>query len=102
MIHLSATKSHRLIENGEGIPHSSIRLSGYHVQTFIRYADILLRSYIPEVPDYIRNTYAVEIISLTTRQDSRYNLMFLSGTKYENGVGRRLFQSLEEGIESLL
>ena len=72
------------------------------MQGLIVDVNVLLRRYLPEIHHDIRNADAVEIVSLATGENGRKNLVLLRGRKNEYGVGRRLLQCLEEGVEGRL
>ena len=99
VFHVIAAEGHRLVENRERIPHCPVRLPGNYMQGLIVNVDILLRCYSPEILHDIRDAYAVEIISLAAGEDSREYLVLLRGRQDEDGMGRRLFQRLQERIE---
>ena len=62
--------------------------------------DIFLRCDRLEVPYYVGDADAVEVEGLATRKDRRKDLMLFSRCKYEYCVCRRLFECLQEGVES--
>lgn len=95
-----AAECHALVEKSQCIAHRSVRLAGYHVQRFVIYLDILLGCNALQIAYYVRNADTIEVVGLAPRQDSRENLVFLRSTEDEDGMCRRFFKGLEEGIES--
>ena len=53
----------------------------------------------PEIPNHVGNRDTVEIVCLAAGKNSRENLVLFGSGEDENRVGRRLFKSLQEGIE---
>ena len=102
VFHVIAAEGHGLVENRERIPHRPVRLPGDYMQGLIVDVNVLLRRYLPEILHDIRNADAVEIVSLAAGENGRENLVLLRGRKNEYGVGRRLLQCLEEGVEGRL
>ena len=45
------------------------------------------------------HTHALEVVNLASAHDGGQNLMLLSGGENEDGMLRRFFQCLQEGIE---
>ena len=102
IFHIRSAKCHRLVENGQSIPHGSVCLVGDDVKGFVVDADALLACHHPEVPDYVLHRNPVEVVGLAAGEYGRENLVLLGGCKYKYGVCRRLLEGFEEGVEGLL
>ena len=102
IFHIRSAKCHRLVENGQSIPHCSVCLVGDDVQGFVVdiYA-LFSRNHTQVLHDVIHRN-PVEVVGLAAGEYGRENLVLLGGCKYENGVCRRLLEGFEEGIEGLL
>ncbi len=101
IFHVSAAEGHRLVENGEGVPHSAVRLVGDDVERLVVDVDSLFPGHHPEVLHNVVHPDAVEIVGLATGEDGRKNLVLLGGRKDENRVCRRLLKGFKEGVEGL-
>ena len=102
VIHLRSAESHRLVEDSQGVTHGAVGLEGNHMEGLVVDGDIFLGGDVLQVPDYVRNADAAEVVGLAAAQDGWQNLMLLCGGKDENGVCRRFLQSLKEGVEGRL
>ena len=49
---------------------------------------------------YLFDAHALEVVGLASRENGRQDLVLLCRGEDEYGVGGRLFESLEEGVES--
>ena len=99
VVECRATERYRLVEHREGIAHTAIGLLGNEVERLLVSLHTLLLGDVLEVLYAILDTDAVEVIDLTTRQDGGDDLVFLGRCKDEDGMLRRLFEGLEEGVE---
>ena len=97
-----AAERDRLVKYGQRVTHGPVSLVGDDVHGLIVDGNPLLAGYIPEIPDYVRDAYPIEVVGLAAAQDSRDNLVLLRGGQDENRVGRRFFKCLQEGVEGRL
>ena len=102
IFHICSAECYGLVKDCEGITHRSVRLIGYHMKRLVINRDVLVLSNHPKVPHNVLYRDSVEVIGLTTRQDSRKNLVFLSRSKNEDCMCRRFLKGLQEGIERCL
>ena len=100
ILHIGTAERNRLVEDRKGITHRSVSLVSDHMKRLIVNGHTLAGSHHTEVLHDIVDSDPVEIISLTTRQDGRKDLMFLSRSQDEDRMCRRFLESLEEGVES--
>ena len=99
---IGAAEGHSLVENGQSVTHCSVSLLGDDVQRLVVDGDVLLGGDVAEVLHDVGYADAVEVVGLAAGQDRRKDLMLLRGGKDEDGVCRRLLQSLEESVECRL
>ena len=97
--HMSVGEAHHLVEDRQGIAHTTVGLLRYHVQSFGFSLDILTCSHMLQVLYYICHADSAEVVNLTSAQNSRKNLMLLGSGKDEDGMGGRLFKRLKESVE---
>ena len=97
---MSVGEAHHLIEDREGITHTTIRLLGDHVECLWLRLDPLARGDIGQVFHHVSNADAIEIINLTAGKDGREHLMLLRRGQDEERMMGRLLQCLQESIES--
>ena len=102
IFHICTAERNCLVKDCEGITHRSIRLVGYHMKRLVINRDVLVLSNHPKVSHNILYRDSVEVISLTTRKDSRKNLVFLSCSKNEDCMCRRFLKCLQKGVERSL
>src|SRR5690606_31921526 len=97
-----AGKGVHLIEQTQGVAHASVGLAGDGLQRlpFRRDALPAADEFKPLADARLGN--ALEIESLHARKDGVGQLVRLRGREYEDHVGRRLFQSLEQRVEGRL
>ena len=93
------TERGSLVEDGEGIAHTTVGFLRYHVERVLFVGDLLLFGHHLQVVDDIGNRHPLEVIDLTTGDDGGQNLMFLRGGENEDDVCRWFLKRLEEGIE---
>ena len=89
----------RLVEDREGVAHGAIGLGGDHMERFVVDGDAFLGGDAAEVLHHVGNADAVEIVGLAAGEDRRQDLVLFRRREDEDGVCRRLFQCLEEGVE---
>ena len=102
VVDVAAAESHGLVEDGEGVAHGSVRLLCYHVQGFVIHLHAFLVRDSPKVAHHVGDADAVEVVGLAARKDGREHFVLLGGAEYEDGIGRRFLQSLEESVERRL
>ena len=98
----SSAERHRLVEDGEGVAHGSVRLAGDDMQRFVVHSDPLFGRNHAQVLHDVRHADSVEIVGLAARKDSREYLVLLGRTQDEDRVCRRLLERLEKGVEGRL
>ena len=57
-------EGHRLVKYREGIPHRPVSLRRYHMQGLVIDADMLILSYMPQIPDHIPDSNPVKVVCL--------------------------------------
>ena len=102
ILHVRTAECNSLVKDGQSITHSTICLVCNHMKRLIIDGDALIRSHHPEVSHNVFDSNPVKVICLTSRQDSREDLMLLSSGKNEYRMRRWFLQRLEEGIECRL
>ena len=99
---VAVAEIHQLVKHRKCVAQAAFGFLGYNVQCFRLVSNTFLRSHILQMVGNILDFDAFEVENLATRQYCGNNLVFLGGGKYEFGVRRRLLQSFEECVESLL
>ena len=94
-----AAERHGLVEHRQRVAHAAVGLLRDEVQRLFVRRDALLGGDVFEVFDRIFDADAVEIVDLAAREDRGDDFVFLGGRQNEDGVGGRLLQRLEEGVE---
>ena len=102
IFHIRAAEGHSLVEYRQGIAHRPVCLSGNDMQGLVVYGDALHVGYMPQVLHDIVDSDSVEVVCLAPGEDGRQYLVLLCGGKDEDGMGRRLLQGLQKGIEGRL
>ena len=97
---VALTEGYCLVEDAQSITHTAIGLLGNHCQCLFLVGDALLLSHRLQVVDGVADGHALEVVNLATTQDGWKNLMFLRCSEDEDDVCGRLFQRLQEGVES--
>ena len=100
-LHVGPAESHRLVENGEGVPHGSVGLLPDDVEGLVVDGDAFLVGYAPQVLHHVGYADTVEVVGLAAGEDGGEDLVLLGGREDENRVCGRLFEGLEEGVEGL-
>ena len=102
ILHISTAERHSLVKDRKSVTHGTICLMSNHMKRLIVNGDSLARSHHSKILHDVLDSDSVEVICLTSRKDSRKNLMFLSCSKNENRMCRRFLERLEECIECSL
>ena len=102
VLDVCSAEGNGLVEDGQGVAHSAVCLTGYYVERFVFYVNPFFSGHHPEVGDYVRYADAVEIVGLAAGKDSREDLVFLRRTQDEDRVCRRFLERLQEGVEGRL
>ena len=79
-------ESDQLVEDREGITHTSICFLSDHVQCFLIGCDTFVRRHFLQISDGVGHGDAVEVIDLTTTEDRGDHLMLLRRSEDEDGV----------------
>ena len=96
-----AGEADHLVEDGKGVAQGSVGLLGDDVQGLSFCIDAFARSYESKVLGNVIDGDALEVVDLASRKDGRDDLVLLGGGEDEFGVRWRLFEGLEEGVESV-
>ena len=88
-----------MVEDGERVAHSSIRLLGNQVESIWIGCVPFLLCHVSQVVDGTLDRHAGEVVDLAAAQDGGQNLVLLCGGKDEDYVGGWFLERLEEGIE---
>ena len=99
--YVALTETCRLVEDGEGIAHTSVSLLGYHVECLVLIGVAFFLGNPLEVVDDVLYRHALEVVYLASGYDGRQNLVLLCCGEDENYVLRRFLQCFKEGIECL-
>ena len=97
---VSLREARRLVEDGKGVAHTAVGLLGDDVQCLLLVLYVLLFGNAFQMADDVRHGHALEVVDLAAGQDGREDLVLLGRREDEDDVCRRLFQSLQESIES--
>ena len=92
-------EAHQLIEDAERITQTAIGLLGNEVQGLRLGLDAFALGDAGQVARDVADPDPPEIEHLAAAQDGGQDLVLLGGGKDEDGVGGRLLQGLQEGIE---
>ena len=96
---VALTERGSLVEDGEGIAHTTVSLLGNHGKGLLLVGDTLLVGHMLQVVDGVTDGHTLEVVDLTTTQDGGQDLMLLCRSKDEDDVCGRLFERLQESIE---
>ena len=94
-----AGEADHLVEDGQGVAHPAVGLEGNDVEGFRLGRDSLFGGDVGQVCHDVLHADALEVVYLATGEDGGQNLVLLRRGKDEDGVARRLFQRLEEGVK---
>ncbi len=97
-----AAEAHQLIEDAERITQAAIGLLGDEVQGLRFGFDAFALGDAGQVARDVTDPDPAEIEHLATAQDGRQDLVLLGGGQDEDGIGGRLLQGLQEGVEGVL
>ena len=95
-----ARKTHHLVEDGERVAQGAVGLLCDDVQRLGFGIDAFALCDIGQVLGDVVHRDALEVEDLAARQNGRDDFVFFRRGEDELGVRRRLFQSLQEGVES--
>ena len=93
-------KADQLVEDGEGVAHGAIGFLGDDVQRVFFGGDPFHLGDMGQVAGDVFHGDPSEIEDLATGEDGGKDLVFFGGGQDELGVGGRLFQRFQEGVES--
>ena len=68
---ICATEGYQLVENRQGVTHSTICFLRHYIQCLLAHRDSFVRRHFLQVSNRIRNGDPVEIIHLATTQNRR-------------------------------
>ena len=97
---LPVMEGHALVQQTQGIPHGSVRRPGDIGQGLLLHLDSLRPGEFLQPPHQRRDGDPFEIVSLAPGEHRDGNSVGLRGGEDEDHVGRRLLQSLQQGVES--
>ena len=100
--HFFPAEGDGLVEQCQGVAHGAVGFLGDDVHGVFAHRHTLFGCDALHVADHVFDTDAVEVVGLAAGKDGGQDLVLLSGGQDENRMGRRLFERLEEGVESLL
>ena len=95
-----ARETDHLVENGECVAQGAIGFLGDDVERFGFGGDAFARGNESEMFRNILNGDALEVENLATGKNGRNDFVFFGRGQNEFGIRWRLFQSLQEGVES--
>ena len=90
----------QLVEQGDGVAHGAGGLAGDQGQRIVLDLDLLAFCHLFQAGDDIRHRDAPELVALAAREHRGGYLVDFGGRQDEDGVGRRLLQRLQQGVES--
>ena len=90
-----------LVEDGERIAHAAVSLDGNHRECLILSLHLHLLGNVAQAALDLPDSDALEVVALAARLDCRRDLVGLCRREDKDDMRRRLFQRLEERIESL-
>ena len=96
---VATTERSYLVEDAQCVAHASIGFLRNDVQCRILSRNAFFLCHILQVSHDVVHTHALEVVNLASAHDGGQNLMLLGGGKNEDGMLRRFFQCLQEGIE---
>ena len=96
---LSAGRRNRLIENRQRVAHGAVAGFGQQSQSIVIGFDLFSPDQIAQLADDVVELHRAKTEVLAARADGLRNVLRLRGRHHEDDVIRRLFQSLEQGIE---
>ena len=99
--HLSMPEGDRLVGQTHGVTHRAIGGLAEQPQRVFLEADFLTPENVGEVLDHADRRHVLERELQTARQDGDRQLLRVGGREQEFHVGRRLFQRLEQRIETV-
>ena len=97
---VSLTETGSLVEDGEGVSHTSISLFCNDGKCLLLVFDIFLFCHHFQMIDGVRHSHTLEVINLASAEDGRQNLVLFGGGKDKDYMRRWFFQRLEKGVES--
>ncbi len=91
-----------LVQKSHGVSETAAGAPGYKLQGAVFNVNVFLIRHIAQMLGEVFVIDQAEHEALAATDDCRWNFMFFRGGQYENDLGRRLFNGLEESIESFL
>ena len=92
-------ESHQLVENRQGVTHSSVGFLRHYIERFFADGNTLFLCHRFQISDGVRHRDTVEIIHLATAQNSRKHFVLLRGCQDKDGIRRRFFKGLQQRIK---
>ena len=96
---ISLTERRSLVEDTQGIAHSTIRFFSNHSQSLFLVSDAFLVCHTLQVVDGVAHRHTLKVVNLTATENGRQNLMFLRSSQNEDDMCGWFLQSLKESIE---
>ena len=88
-----------LVKDGECVAHTAVGLLGNHGKCLFLVGDTLLLGHMLQVVYSITDGHPLEVVNLTTAEDSRQDFVLLRCGEDEDDVCGRLLKGLEESVE---
>ena len=99
---ISTAERNSLVKDSQCITHRTIRLMSNYMQRLIINSNPLIYSHHSQILHNVLDSDSIEIVCLTTRKDSRKDLMLLCRCKNKDCMRRWFLKCLKEGVESSL
>ena len=96
---MSSCEARYAVKHREGVTHPTIGFLCDESQGRLLGIDAFALGDIAQMARDVLHRDTLEVVNLTAREDGGENLVLLSRRQDEDGVGRWLFEGLEEGIE---
>lgn len=96
---VSLAKRCHLVEDAEGVSHTSVGLLGDDVEGSRFVGDAFLTGHIFEVPNDVLHGHAVEVVNLAARQDGGQQFVLFGSGEDEDRMSGRFFECLQKCIE---
>ena len=89
---VALTERGSLIEDGEGVAHTTVGLLGNDGECLFLVGDALLVGHVLQVVDGVADGHPLEVVDLASREDGGQDLVLLGGGEDEDDVSGRLLK----------